>query len=249
MGIRIKKVLGYGLETTEKELSAIVNTDVFRKRLSFTTSDYNTFLEGKYSKPNDETSVEEEMAYYLSDLCLGSWEEHKYTAYDLITVVTRPAEGKTETGSDDDIVSLLITPPLTYEKWNHHDDPIDYYEESLKYRNSEFQLETTMQFMDHSLFPFEGSYLNHATGETVKSEMVNLTRRYIHVTKDESTPEEDKALRLLLAGLKVSSVEEFQTLIHPAPPVSVLDIAEWTGLFHDSTVAQKLRPALLKYWD
>ena len=242
MGIYIKKVLGYGLQMTADEASGILNRDVIPGLRGMPATEYKEFLEKKHSPDKDE------QAYYLSDLStFGLLKQDKYTASDSITIVTNSEIGGEGTGEDTDTVRVVITPPLTCKEWKHNDDAIDYYEEAYKYQNSMNPLETTMKFFNHGLFPYEGNFTNHRSGERFDSRLVTTVQRYLQ-TRSEAIPEEDQALRLLLASVKVSSVEEFHSLVHPAPPQSVLDVVEWTGIFKDVSTAQKLRPALLKYW-
>lgn len=243
MGTYIKKVLGYGLEMTEEESSDLLNFTSL-KRLGHLDSDsYRQFLENKYSSvPSDDIS------YYLNDLHIGEMSKSNYRAYDLITVVDNSLQIE-ESYDKPSLSWIVISPLLTHKEWKHNDDPIDHAEVMHQYQDEEtFQFDFSMKFFNQGLFPYEGGYINHSTGERFNDDRVTRLKRYLRVAVPQANPEYDKTLRLLLATVGVTSVEEFKNLIHPAPPISVTDIAEWSGIFNDSTVIQRLRPALLTYW-
>lgn len=243
MGTYIKKVLGYGMEMKTEELSEIINLTAFRQIGQLEPGDYKKFLEEKYaSVPSDD------IAYYLNDLQNGGLVNSDYHAMNLITV----ADNALQVEGTPDIPSLswiVVSPLLTHKEWKRNDDPLDFAEAMHKYQDEEtFQYDFSMKFFNQGLFPYEGTFVNHATGERLSDNRVVTLKRYLRVTAGKPTPQGDKTLRLLLATLGLSSVEEFQTLIHPAPPESVIDIGEWTGIFKDPSVAHRLRPALLTYW-
>lgn len=241
MGIYIKKVLGYGLQMKADEVSELLNSDTLRKRHGMSTDNYKTFLRNKYGTDSEDQS------YFMSDLgVIGAWEKYKYMASDFITVASSRLDGEDESASD--LAWIVITPPMVCKEWKHNDNAIDYAEAIHKYQNADFRFDCDFKIFNQGLFPYEGTYTNHNTGARFNAHDVLLVKRYLRVMGDETTPEEDKTLRLLLATLKVSSVEEFHAVIHPAPPQSVLDIAEWTGVFKDESIARKLRPSLLTYW-
>lgn len=241
MGIYIKKVLGYGLQMKANEASDILNSDALRKRHGMSTDDYKSFLRKKYGTDSDDQS------YAMSDLGVaGAWVKHDYRASDLVTVVDSRLDGEDE--SETDLRWVVITPPMVCGEWKHNDNAIDYAEAIHKYQDTDFQFESNFKLFNQGLYPYEGIFTNHITGARFNAHDVALVKRYLKLMETESTPAEEKGLSRLLATLKVSSVEEFHNVIHPAPPQSAIDIAEWTGVFNDESVARKLRPALLTYW-
>jgi hypothetical protein len=241
VGTYIKKVLGYGLQMTTEKASEIINKDVLRKLYGMSADSYKEFLRGKYGTDSLD------MGYMMSDLDnFNLWAQENYSAWDFITVVENRLDG--DDGPETPLTWLVITPPMVCNEWKHNDDAIDYAEASHKYQDSDFQLDFSFKVFNHGMFPYEGTFTNHATGERFNASQATLVQRYLRMMKTESTPLEEKSLKLLLDTLKVSSVEEFHSVIHPAPPQSVLDIAEWTSIFTDDSIARKLRPALLTYW-
>lgn len=241
MGIYIKKVLGYGLQMKATEVSDTLNRDVLRKLYGMSADNYKEFLQDKYGN-NDLY-----LAYAMSDLgIIGTWENEKYSASDFITVAESRLDGEDE--SETDLAWIVITPPMVCKEWKHNDNAIDYAEAMHKYQDTDFRFDADFKLFNQGLFPYDGAYTNHKTGERFNSQNVSLVHRYLKLMRTESTPAEEATLRLLLATLKVSSVEEFHAVIHPAPPQSVLDIAEWVGVIKDESIARKLRPALLTYW-
>ena len=241
MGIYIKKVLGYGLQMTSEESADLLNSDALRKLYGMSTDSYKAFLQGKYGT-NDLN-----MDYAMSDLGVaGAWVKYDYRASDFITVVDSRMDGEDE--SAEDLTWVVITPPMVCGEWKHNDNAIDYAEAIHKYQDVDFQMEFSFKSFNQGLYPYEGIFTNHLTGKRFSDRDVSLVNRYLNIMEDESTPQEEETLHLLLSGLNVSSMEEFHTVIHPAPPQSVIDIAEWTGVFKDESIARKLRPALLTYW-
>lgn len=239
MGIYIKKVLGYGLQMKATEVSDILNREVIRKLYGMSAADYKEFLQNKYGPETLEEA--------MSDLgIIGTWENEEYRASDFITVAESRLDGEDE--SETDLAWIVITPPMVCKEWKHNDNAIDYAEAMYKYQDTDFQFDADFKLFNQGLYPYDGAYTNHKTGERFNSQNVSLVHRYLKMMDTESTPAEETTLRLLLATLKVSSVEEFHAVIHPAPPQPVLDIAEWTGVFKDESIARKLRPSLLTYW-
>lgn len=246
MGTYIKKILGYGLEMKAEEGSIILNKEALNRLNHLDSPSYLEFLKGKY--PTEPEVPSDNLAYYLNDLHIGEKSKSKFTAANLVTVVDNQLQVE-ENYSVDSRLWVVITPLLTHQEWKHNDDPIDFAENIYKYQDEEtFQFEFSMKFFNQGFFPYDGGYINHATGENPDADMVIRLKRYLHATASQIIPTDDMALRLLLASVGVSSVGEFKSLIHPAPPISVIDIAEWSGVFKDSAVIQRLRPVLLTYW-
>lgn len=243
MGTYIKKVLGYGLEMTEEEDSKILNQESLNRLGRLDSDSYMEFLENKYaSVPSDEIS------YHLNDLHIGEMSKSRYQASDLITVVDNSIQGE-ENYDMPSLSWIVISPLLTHKEWKHNDDPIDFAEVMHKYQGEEtFRFDFNMKLFSQGLFPYEGSFINHATGEVFNDYRVTQLKRYLHSTSPRTDTTADKTLSLLLASVGVSSVEEFHKVIHPAPPISVIDIAEWSGIFNDPSQCLRLRPALLTYW-
>lgn len=238
MGIQIKKVLGYGLQMTAEEGSELIDSPVVARLDTLTGQNYIDFLTAKYANAGTN-----EISYQNNDLHISDVSSIlTYSAADFVTVVDTAEEDRSQ-----DLVWVVITPPLVCTEWKHIGDPIDYYENAYRLNSSENELNAEAKFLKQGLFPYYGPYINHLTGELLADKDVSMVRLY-HQRMQDGAVSDDEVLRSLLKPLNVSSLEEFELLVHPAPPTSVVDIAEWTGIFKKPSIATILRPCLLTYW-
>jgi len=256
MGIRIKKVLGYGLTDLKVDAdNRIIDPRINPKSRLFSyeksevkeTEKYLKFLnERKELEPDNFGIVMEIMALeqVISD--------KKSFYYSPRSCVTHEDEG----GLPE---VLVITPFGSLSEWTRSDDNLDYYQDFSR-RGDNFS-EPLVELIDMNLYPYDAYYLNANTGEKVNIDYVNVWRRL----KDKHA--EDKALRLTDPNIEIknevtdeailalaqkmgfSDPEDLGKNLAQQIPESLTYLNEWGKLFTDPKYLLDLRPMIYTYWN
>lgn len=230
MGIRVRKLLGYGLTDVKagegREVDERINWD--SPGLTFTAppaSDYRDWLEVNREAGVIETDVE---------LSLLREPEPGERRIDLDSAVVHDGEF----GLPD---VLVICPP-TYRQWSRCDDAIDYIEETYLRKPIEEPQVNHVETLRHGIYPFV-SYMDTRTGERVDDKIFN----WIRATNAAEKVDEGELDSLARDAGFDSSREAWQT-VAPLVPNDVRNIARFLDLFTSDEVWLQLRPVLYTYW-
>lgn len=229
MGIRINKVIGYGLDDVATENGAIsdprINPDSpLLTGIDDGGDDYWTFL-GKAAEAGDETA--------RNDLLMMKMFTDQEA--DTRWLVTHQAEYG--------LPNVLVVRPVGFPNWRRHDDPIDYQEEVLRDDHPDPRVVRPLG----GLYPFDGLHMDVRTGERIGGTMVNTWRRAASST---SKNEENRlaVLDLLARGLGYADHDEAERFVAPFVPHEVRHVCAWGKLFTSKEVCFQLRPLIYAYW-
>lgn len=233
MGIRIKKVLGYGLVIEPGREEEILNLDALQDRFEkLPLSGFRQFLQARYSYTQDSL---------LRMMMNEEDDENLNLGWQCI----HPAQDEYTPGSS---LHLAIIPPSMVDEWRHNDDPIDYYETISSHSGTDNPMSPAIKFLDHGIYPFGDYYRNVKTGQSITTSKRRDIKDLSSILTDDEEGNPDAHIQKLYREIGVANHEEFETLIQPGVPEEVKYFAEYAKLFKEPETVNSLRPALLTYW-
>ncbi|MBD3004868.1 hypothetical protein [Streptomyces sp. 5-10] len=229
MGIRINKVLGYGLTDVRVE---------GQWRIADPRVNSNSHL---------LTHVEPEQSYlsYLAELAEGGDFDAELEEGMLRMAGERGAVSFDVCTWDAEygLPNVLVVRPADSPQWHRRDDPIDYEEECAKPGGTEPRITPTVG----GIFPYSGLHMDTRTGERIQDTTVNTWRQVIN-GKAGSDEERSKILDMLAQVMGYENNAEAEQFIAPWVPDDVRRICTWGGLFTSPEVCFQLRPMIYTYW-
>lgn len=237
MGIRVHKVIGYGLTDLKCKRNARIKdpridptgylgVDCEVQEEQFTRKGYIEFLKGlRDSAPKGERfPIELELGWWNGDHFprLKTWEPYESVKHD-------PEYGLPRV--------LLVCPPEMTENWQHYDKPIDYYEETLNHKQlNRFQL------LPGGAYPYEGPFCDIRDGRALK-DGIELRRVMTGMYKFKPPVKDEFAKKF---GFK--DFKEAKKYITPTVPDSVRFLCRYLRLFKDDSTIHTLKPMIYVYW-
>jgi hypothetical protein len=235
MGIRVHKVIGYGLTDLKCKKYKVVDPRIdptgylgdYENQEAFSRKGYLAFLKAKLltASEDEKHEIEWELAWFKG----GGLAPHlkDWTPYE--TVKHQAEYGLPKV--------LVVCPPEMVKSWQHYDDTIDFYEETINHKQH-----NRFQMLPNGAYPYEGSYMDARTGERVK-DGIELRRIMTGMIK-LSAEIKDKFSRQF-------GFDDFKTakkFLVPTVPNSVRYVCEYLKLFKDPATVNSLRPMIYVYW-
>lgn len=264
MGIRVTKVVGYGLTGLSIDPVNPMSTNDPRINMESPALTYvheDKDSDGSYMKhlktktdhmdsPEFYDSEEFSLVFSLRSLELELEGKNPDESFSLMHNIVYEGEYA-------DPGTLVIVPPGMYSSWVRSGDSIDIIESYLDHGD---KTEPIVRQLPSSPFPFSGR-MDARTGEKT-SEQVDSKIRSIQrleyalenskVLTDEIRESLEKGIRLIGADVSkdmgCDSYEEFKQVVVPLVPIEVRDFVEWAGLFKHPDAWKDLRPMLYTYW-
>lgn len=255
MGIRVHKVIGYGLIDLKCKKHTIVdpriNPDGYlggdweRKENDYTKEGYVKFLNKlhdsiKITRKKDANCTRAELdqkwakfnvRWELNWFKDGSLAEHLKNWTPWQSVIHQSEYGLPNV--------LLICPPEQLESWRHYDDTIDYYEENLRRENGE-EVWNRYQLLPNGAYPYDSFYIDSRDGRKIKDG--HDYKRLFPYMKAPGAKDE-AAKKMGFANFK-----ELQKFMKPCVPNSVIYLSKYLKLFKDENMVYSLKPMIYTYW-
>lgn len=241
MGIRINKVIGYGLtdviaDTDNWNLKndprfnqkGYFGMDCETQEDSFSVEGFKEYLEKKIESlvEGDFSRMELMLTKrFLEDTKLhGIWEG---AVYDM------------EFGNPE----VMVFVPLTsVNRWKRYDDMIDYYDPVNSSQDS--GIENSLIKLNRALYPYD-SYVNIKSGVPVRLNSLQWqTLIFIKNRGDDGLKDGD----VILSELGVESREELEKYIVPTIPEELIELIKYLKIFNDEKDIYQLRPMIYGYW-
>lgn len=246
MGLRIHKVMGYGLtDVTSKDYritDSRINTDSIlldRSEDVPAPQPYDEWLAERYPAFDAEST---KPLFENLDAAMERQLLEKSGAEDALRVVTWEGEYG--------LPNVLVVRPAGEADWHRHDDPIDYQEEAIRGNFTDYRVERTVG----NIHPYEGIYMDARTGEQIigkQADLVRAWRRLINAPLKEGVSEAERTAVLdkmaPRLGLDVKDHAEAERFIVPLVPDTIRRVCEWGELFTSPDVWRQLRPLVYTY--
>ena len=239
MGIRISKVLGYGLTDlkTEGKYNEIISDPRINpngyfgnsvdKEEKFTDDGFDAYLDAHKEDP-DEVENDLSILRHLRDVEKEKGREYRNQFfYRLIYVV--------EGGLPN---VMVFQPPIFGNDWSRYDDTIDYYDPATQATDGGCGVDFVM--LDRALYPFESFW------DTRENPPKRLTGDDYHWYTDRRWSE--KMAKLASENLGFKSVEEMNQCIQPVVPKELIALLKYFKVFTKDEYIYQLRPMIYWYW-
>lgn len=225
MGIRVHKMLGYGLTDVlfDEDKYRIVDP---RINVSSRLLDYGA----------DAPTLDEYLAFSRDD-----------SVAQLRLTVGGPNQSEGPLGPFECVVhdgeyglgNVLCIRPVGTRAWGwyRYDDTMDWMEESTVHDQ-----QNRVQVFDQGIYPFT-NFMNAETGEKLGHEALVWVR-----ARNSENADDSEVLDYLAELAGFASHEDAQRLVVPAVPDEVRALAQFGQLFTDDRVWMQLRPMLYVYW-
>lgn len=229
MGMRINKMLGYGLTDVATEDYRItdprINADSFLLGPNVPPAeDYIAFLERTADMNDSEVWLE-------TGLLKGDTGADADSS-DLCT-------WRCEYG----LPNVLLLRPFGFAKWHRWASPIDVEEEAIRGKGMDYRVERTISGLE----PWSGLHMDVRTGGRIEGNTVNLWRRVINGLSEDDT-DRLPILNALARAMGYADHAEAERYIAPYVPDEIRRICQWGELFTSPEVCFQLRPLLYTYW-
>jgi len=235
MGIRVNKVLGYGLVYVDfNEENQIVdprfNKDINNIISKLSRKDHKSYL--MYLKQNLS-----KIDYMLAERSFSDWKVNNFITYS-------------DKEFEEDTNVFMVT---HHENWYRYDDIIDYIVESQVHGQK-----SHVEIIKHSIFPYNGMYICKSTGETLTHIQREMYTTYLTLL-DKLVDNNDLQLHIrygihirygteIQKELKLKNIKDIFTEIIPIIPKEIVLFCKWLNIFTDDKYILDLKPMCYTYW-
>lgn len=243
MGTRLHKRIGYGYSNNiGSDLESLINPDsvlldedrLYEKYGSLETA-FGSYVD--FATHYQQQKTEAGQRVFLTDPSVYRND----ASHDLNRRFAR-AVLVSNREWDAPVEMVLVTPVWMMEEWSRSSDSIDYVERELAGDSS---LDTDVKLLRSNVYPFAGSFLNTETLEPIADNWAIMP--YIRArNKGESVGVLDELARNM--GIGLSSHEEAERIVHPAPAPDAIVLALWGKLFKESRSAYLMNALYTSYW-
>jgi len=246
MGIRIHKMVGYGLDDVKYDTDnwkmldprfakgGYFDLDCYQKEDNFTDAGFDEYLDKAIKEDPEE----------FSDLSIAqhSRKEHREKnggEYSYKHTISSCVVYDAEFGMEN---VMVFTPPVFGTDWQRYDDIIDYYEPT--HREKDGGINNGITLLNRPIWPFE-SYVDCRTMPPTRLDNLKHSL-YLDFKNIEDLTQ--KHLNFILKELNVESVEEMQEYIRPIVPEELVVLLKYLNVFADDKHIHELKPMLYWYW-
>lgn len=229
MGIRIKKILGYGL------------TDIVKNDERFARQPNDAW---EWIDEHDQEFVPAYLTWVREQR--DETDRHPLEAIMLGSAQTdrkryrgNPTEMFTYNDEFGDPAVMCVTPACCPD-WTRHDDMLDYCEHTIDHQDD--GAVPIVRPYPGSLYPWN-DYVDVRTGRTVRDAFdIRRTGKYLRPRAHEEVCPE------ILTRNGFTSFDDAEANLAPMIPSSVRFLCEWAGLFKEPKSVYLLRPLIYSYW-
>lgn len=233
MGMRINKMIGYGLTDVATEGYKIADPRINADSFLLTGIEEPDAGHPSYDQWLKQQTTGDEMADLDILMELASLES--VGAEDAYSTVVH----KSEYG----MPNVLLVRPVGFPDWHRHADPIDWEERVIQGATLKNSVDRTLG----GIHPWAGLHMDIRSGEKITGTLVNSWRR---VANNPSEADESRKplLDRLAMGLGYQDHAEAERFIAPWVPDEIRRVCAWGELFTSPEVYLQLRPLLYTYW-
>lgn len=240
MGIRIKKILGYGITDFVGFDHDVRISRELKERLHSNEYDATHFRDYVYEYLK-KTDWHEDYGniiwnFYFDDRM--SSNEHNYfnslsglNSDDLFNVfVTHDTENESNV--------LLVTNPI-YKNWSRHDDTLDYYEEGGI-------CEERVKILPNGIYPMNSLYNDIRDGGRIDCQIVHALQYTLR--EDIDMESKNAYISKLLKATTFKNMDEYNLYCRPLIDEVVIMYLQFIGMFKSEFNVKSFWPMLYVYW-
>ncbi len=236
MGIRIHKVLGYGLT------DVIADTENWDLRNDSRFDPVSYLFEGEYKF--DLAGFIQHLEIRISEMVKGD-----HDIFSLKNLIHQLKE-KTRLNFHESVVydmefgesEVMVFVPPGHEKWQRYDDIIDYYDPVNLEEDG--GISNSVIMVNRPPWPYE-SYINTKTMPPIRltgfQQELYVSMRNLGIEK-YIDPEKS------FNELGVDNEEEFNKFIVPIIPIELVELIKYLKIFKNENDIYQLRPMIYGYW-
>lgn len=253
MGIRIHKVMGFGIADLQldEEGNAItdprVNVGEDGERLwELKLTGYRDWIKAQTAAFEAAGGERSGSQWAGSDLIYMHGREEKLEkerASDYVTLLNG------YDGEDYNGKGVLLIRPYGMDDWTHYADPIDYAEDDL-WQQDHFGTyegpQTRVQELPNAPWPHDVGWWDAETGKPTNHESWRFVRSMLSMKKQ--TPDHQRAIEKISQELGYTGYAEAAERLKPMLPSSFINFLDWCGVLPNRDDYRMLRPMLLTYW-
>ncbi|VAW58919.1 hypothetical protein MNBD_GAMMA08-1552 [hydrothermal vent metagenome] len=255
MGIRIHKVLGYGLTDVQYDEKNWEITDprfnpngyfgiqdVFDREEAFTDKGFDEYV----NEIDGDTGDKFNNLYILQCGRKEALEKNGHTSKngDLLYNYKDSIESSVTYDSEyGDSNIMVFTPPYWGKYWIRYDDSIDYYDS--QHYDEDGGIINGHQMLNRPIYPFDGYQDNRTTPPTI---ITHTDFRLYVDSRDFKKSYANTMRENLKERMAFNSDEEIEQAINPIIPLELVELLKYLKVFNDEKIIYTLRPMLYWYW-
>lgn len=253
MGIRVHKMIGYGLVDIKVDGYTCIDPRINMQGIITNWEDpfesaqsYFDYLQSIEAAEKHKPARERKFLAHLDMSILrtaSKVSEERLRLYDpKSAVVWKPEYG---------MASVLCIRPVASLDWLRYDEMIDWCEETEFSPGGKSQ-RNWMKFLQGGIFPFNGRYMDSRDGSSLPMDAALEYVRMTHYADQWGVTDSelrDQARDLLVKRLPFDSLEECEAHFAPYVPQEIRSLCEWGNAFTDPNVVFQLRPMMYVYWE
>jgi len=255
VGIRIHKVLGYGLTDVQFDEKNWEMTDprfnpngyfgildVFDREETFTDKGFDEYV----NKIVGDTGDNFHNLYILQRERKNALEKNGHTTgdgeryYNYKDSIDNCVTYDSEYG---DSKIMVFTPPYWGKAWTRYDDIIDYYDPQNS--DDDGGISDGHIILNRPIYPFDG-YQDCRT--TPPTRLVDPDFRLYVDSKSFNAKYRESLLRNLKERMGFNSDEEIEQAINPIIPLELIELLKYMKVFNDEKDIYLLKPMIYWYW-
>jgi len=240
MGIRVRKVIGYGFDDLNVEEFELNTDERFNpegyfcldwedREEAFPMKEFQVQLKIMAADGNDDDRIN----YALLNQTIDRGDFTDFL--DLIAF-------DPEFGSSN---VCVFVPPGNSKRWCQNDSQIDYYEETVRNRQQSHVLH-----IDRPLYPYE-SWVdlrnNPPTRLTGLTDSLHRQARFAHLNTDDLDMQMNFR-KLALEKLEFTSWPDLENTIVPIIPPELVVALTYLKVFNDPSTIHRLKPMIYTFW-
>lgn len=241
MGIRVHKVIGYGLCDVELDRGKIID-DRFYEQSAFMMEEERNQIDGEhYESPEDVYTKEGFVKYLQSHLDRPYIDVHminRLKKWDFYRCFIREWEGP--------LNNVFIVIPPGHSDWYRFDNIIDYIEEGMG-RNGDH-----LEKLQQGIWPYSSVHQNEKGERLNPMDSCRWWRYYNDILDGNVDQERVQGMNIVMhcASLLMgfNDFHDARDNIAPYVPDMLKAFCHYTNIFNDPDTVNQLRPMMFTYW-
>lgn len=249
MGLRLNKILGWGLDDLEPNDERI-DWDKLRNRYEVDFIEYYAYLlelydfEGQKDLRDQDITLNMEIREiseaFNREKKFKNLKEKELIRWGDFRQPHLPDIYKTVSYNDEGGLKnvIVFTPLREIRSWQRYADPIDYAVHDLTIENTNYYTEPYVDRLSTAPWPYDATWVDKRTQEPVQQERIRIWRWITEESEDEEAREgvSQKALEM--------SYDEALQYVRPKVPEEIIRMTNFLQIFKDPKTILSTEPMI-----